>query len=74
MTFHDLAARYADDPDEAAYIAALAEERLAARLRRSGTVCDVCDRRFVSAHRDAKLCSDACEQRRRRREGRKNSG
>lgn len=72
MTFHDIAARYADDPHEVDHIAALAAERLAARLRRSGVACVVCGRRFVSAHSDATLCSDACEQR-RRREARKSS-
>lgn len=66
MTFHSLAARYADDPDEVDYIAALAAERLAARLRRSGVACVVCGTRFVPAHSDAALCSEACGQRRRR--------
>lgn len=67
MTFHSIAARYADDPDDADRLAALAAERLAARLRRSGSVCVVCGKRFVAAHRDAKLCgSEACKKRHQR--------
>ena len=66
VTFHHLAARYAGDPHEVDHIAALAAERLAARLRRSGVACVVCGDRFVSAHKDAELCSEVCKKRRQR--------
>ena len=60
MTFHHIAARYADDPHEVDHIAALAAERLAARLRRSGVACVVCGTRFVAERSDAATCSEVC--------------
>jgi hypothetical protein len=66
VTFHNLAARYADDPHEVDHIAALAAERLAARLRRSGVACVVCGKRFVADRADAETCSAVCRKKRSR--------
>lgn len=66
MSLSDAASRYADDWHSPEALVRLAEKRLAERLKRAGTLCEVCGRPFIPARADALTCSDTCRKKKSR--------